>query len=233
MKLKTLAIVVAILAVLSLAAYCLQRSAGAHGKDPRTDEPVFDMKALEMAAGTRLSDQGKWICCRRRSSCCHFNIISELSRTLALAVRLFGNMMSGTMIIAILLTITPYIFPHRHERARPADRHGAGLHLQHPGRRSTSPRRRATRKQAAQSKVSRMTNRNGKPMDSMTIVAVASIVTAGLTIAMGGIGPALGKDGPSPTALSSLAQQPDAGDNHHAHLVRRAGDDRNHCDLLL
>jgi F-type H+-transporting ATPase subunit a len=40
-----------------------------------------------------------------------FNIISELSRTLALAVRLFGNMMSGVMIIGILLTITPYIFP--------------------------------------------------------------------------------------------------------------------------
>ncbi|MGT2509132.1 F0F1 ATP synthase subunit A [Cupriavidus basilensis] len=40
-----------------------------------------------------------------------FNIISELSRTLALAVRLFGNMMSGAMIIAILLTITPFLFP--------------------------------------------------------------------------------------------------------------------------
>ena len=40
-----------------------------------------------------------------------FNIISEVSRTLALAVRLFGNMMSGAMIIAILLTITPFLFP--------------------------------------------------------------------------------------------------------------------------
>ncbi|MEO7877393.1 MAG: F0F1 ATP synthase subunit A [Dokdonella sp.] len=40
-----------------------------------------------------------------------FNIISELSRTLALAVRLFGNMMSGAMIVAILLTITPFVFP--------------------------------------------------------------------------------------------------------------------------
>ena len=40
-----------------------------------------------------------------------FNIISEVSRTLALAVRLFGNMMSGTMIIGILLTITPFLFP--------------------------------------------------------------------------------------------------------------------------
>jgi F-type H+-transporting ATPase subunit a len=40
-----------------------------------------------------------------------FNLISELSRTLALAVRLFGNMMSGGMIVGILLTITPFLFP--------------------------------------------------------------------------------------------------------------------------
>lgn len=40
-----------------------------------------------------------------------FNLISEVSRTLALAVRLFGNMMSGGMVIAILLSITPFLFP--------------------------------------------------------------------------------------------------------------------------
>lgn len=40
-----------------------------------------------------------------------FNIISELSRTLAMAIRLFGNIMSGTMILAILLTVIPFIFP--------------------------------------------------------------------------------------------------------------------------
>ncbi|MDO8671168.1 MAG: F0F1 ATP synthase subunit A [Dehalococcoidia bacterium] len=40
-----------------------------------------------------------------------FNIIGEVSRTLALAIRLFGNMMSGTMIVGILLTVTPLIFP--------------------------------------------------------------------------------------------------------------------------
>jgi F-type H+-transporting ATPase subunit a len=40
-----------------------------------------------------------------------FNIISEFSRTLALAIRLFGNMMSGTMILAIMLTVAPFIFP--------------------------------------------------------------------------------------------------------------------------
>ncbi|HEX5024539.1 MAG TPA: F0F1 ATP synthase subunit A [Agriterribacter sp.] len=40
-----------------------------------------------------------------------FNIISEISRTLALAVRLFGNMMSGGLIITILLSIAPFFFP--------------------------------------------------------------------------------------------------------------------------
>jgi F-type H+-transporting ATPase subunit a len=40
-----------------------------------------------------------------------FNVIGELSRTLALAVRLYGNIMSGTVIVAILITLTPYFFP--------------------------------------------------------------------------------------------------------------------------
>lgn len=40
-----------------------------------------------------------------------FNVIGELSRTLALAVRLYGNMMSGAVIVAILLSLTPYFFP--------------------------------------------------------------------------------------------------------------------------
>jgi F-type H+-transporting ATPase subunit a len=40
-----------------------------------------------------------------------FNLISELSRTLAMAIRLFGNIMSGTMILAILLTVAPFLFP--------------------------------------------------------------------------------------------------------------------------
>jgi F-type H+-transporting ATPase subunit a len=40
-----------------------------------------------------------------------FNLIGEATRTLALAVRLFGNMMSGAMIVAILLSVMPFIFP--------------------------------------------------------------------------------------------------------------------------
>ncbi|MDR0361630.1 MAG: F0F1 ATP synthase subunit A [Planctomycetota bacterium] len=40
-----------------------------------------------------------------------FNILGEISRTLALAIRMFGNMMSEGMIAAILLTLTPLLFP--------------------------------------------------------------------------------------------------------------------------
>ena len=40
-----------------------------------------------------------------------FNLIGEVSRTLALAVRLFGNMMSGAMIVGILVTIIPFVLP--------------------------------------------------------------------------------------------------------------------------
>jgi F-type H+-transporting ATPase subunit c len=50
-------------------------------------------------------------------------------------------------------------------------------------------------------------------MDSMTLiglVAVASIITAGITISFGALGPALGEGRAVSTALTSLAQQPDA-----------------------
>lgn len=47
-------------------------------------------------------------------------------------------------------------------------------------------------------------------MDSITLIAVASIVTSGITTAIGSVGPALGEGRAVATALSSLAQQPDA-----------------------
>jgi F-type H+-transporting ATPase subunit a len=40
-----------------------------------------------------------------------FNIISEVSRTLALAVRLFGNIMSGSLLVAVLISIVPLFVP--------------------------------------------------------------------------------------------------------------------------
>ncbi len=46
-------------------------------------------------------------------------------------------------------------------------------------------------------------------MDNLGLVALGSIITAGLTIAIGSIGPALGEGRAVAQALSSIAQQPD------------------------
>ena len=69
-------------------------------------------------------------------------------------------------------------------------------------------------------------------MDSMTLIAIVSIITAGVTIGLGSIAPALGEGRAVSTALTSLAQQPDASQHHHADLVRGPGDDRIHRHLL-
>ena len=46
-------------------------------------------------------------------------------------------------------------------------------------------------------------------MDSISLIGMASIITAGLTIGIGAIGPALGEGRAVAQALSSIAQQPD------------------------
>lgn len=48
-----------------------------------------------------------------------FHVVGEFSRILALAVRLFGNIMSGQLIVGIVLSIVPFLFP--------AVLHGFGL----------------------------------------------------------------------------------------------------------
>ena len=47
-------------------------------------------------------------------------------------------------------------------------------------------------------------------MDNMTLIAIASIFTAGITTSFGCMGPALGEGRSVATALTALAQQPDA-----------------------
>ncbi len=46
-------------------------------------------------------------------------------------------------------------------------------------------------------------------MEGLTLIAIVSIATAGLTIAIGSVGPALGQGRAVSQALSSIAQQPD------------------------
>jgi len=66
--------------------------------------PLFGIQELGLGAYLGSYARPNWLMLP-------FNIIGELSRTLALAIRLFGNMMSGAIMIGILLTITPFIFP--------------------------------------------------------------------------------------------------------------------------
>jgi F-type H+-transporting ATPase subunit c len=46
-------------------------------------------------------------------------------------------------------------------------------------------------------------------MDSLGLIGAVSIITAGLTIAIGSIGPALGEARTAAQALTAIAQQPD------------------------
>jgi F-type H+-transporting ATPase subunit c len=50
-------------------------------------------------------------------------------------------------------------------------------------------------------------------MDSVSLIGMASVITAGLTIAIGAIGPALGEGRAVAQALSAIAQQPDESGN--------------------
>jgi len=50
-------------------------------------------------------------------------------------------------------------------------------------------------------------------MDTITLIGMASVISAGLTIAIGAIGPALGQGRAVAQALSAIAQQPDESNN--------------------
>lgn len=50
-------------------------------------------------------------------------------------------------------------------------------------------------------------------MTSVDLIAVASIVTAGITMAIGSIGPAIGEGMALARALGAIAQQPDETNN--------------------
>jgi alternate F1F0 ATPase F0 subunit C len=152
-----------------------------------------------------------------------FNLISEVSRTLALAVRLFGNMMSGAMIIAILLSITPFVFPIVMTvlglltgmvqayifTILAAVYIAAATRKASSGKPKAKARpRRPRRPEPLRHSDPRFSRKH--PMDSLTWIAVASIVMAGLTTGFGTMAPALAEGRAVALALTSLAQQPDA-----------------------
>ena len=70
-------------------------------------------------------------------------------------------------------------------------------------------------------------------MDSMTIIAVASIVIAGITTGFGTMGPALAEGRAVATALTFAGPAARRLRHHHPDPVRRSGDDRVHGHLLF
>ena len=85
MKLRTLVISVAILAVLSAVAFLLQRPSRPANQDARLGQPVFDAKILEKAARIRLADQGKTVLLTRQADgrwidSSYFDLPADLSK---------------------------------------------------------------------------------------------------------------------------------------------------------
>ncbi|MCC7326834.1 MAG: F0F1 ATP synthase subunit A [Burkholderiales bacterium] len=66
--------------------------------------PIFGIGSRGLTGYLRTYVQPSWIMLP-------FNIIGEISRGLSLAIRLYGNIMSGAVIAAILLGVAPLFFP--------------------------------------------------------------------------------------------------------------------------
>lgn len=66
--------------------------------------PLYGIRSQGLGAYLRQYVEPTWLMLP-------FNVLGEFSRTLALAVRLYGNMMSGAVIAAILLALAPLFFP--------------------------------------------------------------------------------------------------------------------------
>ncbi len=169
-----------------------------------------------------------------------FHLMSELSRTLALAVRLFGNVMSGAMLGAILLAVVPLFFPVVMQLlelligqiqafifAVLATVYIASANQAHAEKTQALLRGRSTR-----------TGFPGKPegglstMNASLIIGAVSIFTAGLTIAIGSICTALAQGQAISQAMSAIAQQPDEAATITRTLFVGSGDDRVLCHLL-
>ena len=125
-----------------------------------------------------------------------FHLMSETSRNLALAVRLFGNIMSGAMVAGMLLAIAPFFLPRSHADTGSAHGCDSGVCLRHSGHGLHCRRRSA---------------RTGRinDMDRVIMIGIASIVGAAFCMAIGAIAPALGEGKAVAQALAAIAQQPD------------------------
>jgi F-type H+-transporting ATPase subunit a len=139
------------------------------------------------------------------------NIIGEITRTFALMIRLFGNVMSGHFLVVVIVALAGFPGADPADGPRRDHRRVAGLHLLHPRRRLH--RRRARRRRADFVRNGRRgparPNNNNDPRRVMTIEMI-SIICASAAMAIGAIGPAFAEGKAVATALESIARQPEA-----------------------
>lgn len=66
--------------------------------------PLYSIAGSGLGAWLRSYLQPSWLMLP-------FNVVGELTRTVALAIRLYGNVMSGTLLAGLLIGIIPFFFP--------------------------------------------------------------------------------------------------------------------------
>ena len=131
-----------------------------------------------------------------------FHLISEVSRTLALAVRLFGNVMSLEIGYALILLVAGFLVPSSAADASSGRGGHSSISVRHARvnlhrRRHSSPRTPARKGKRCNLK------------DINSFVTISTIV-AGLGIVLGTMLPALAMGRAISKALEALAHQPEA-----------------------
>lgn len=137
-----------------------------------------------------------------------FNIFGELTRTVALALRLFGNVMSGSMMVAAALAIAPLFFPIIMSAL------GlligliqayifAILALVFIASANQAP-------SGAGANCLNQREKDRRPMNSVELIGMISIIMAGATVGIGAPVTAIAEGWAVSRGLTALAQQPDA-----------------------
>ena len=123
------------------------------------------------------------------------NLVSEVTRTFSLMVRLFGNVMSGEFVIALVVALAGLFVPIPLMALEILVGAGAGLHLHRS-------RHRLHRRRGRQ--------RRARLKEVPWTIKLISIIAAAIAVSIGSIGPALAEGRSVAAAMDAIARQPEA-----------------------
>ena len=145
------------------------------------------------------------------------NILSEVTRTFSLMVRLFGNVMSGEFVIALVVALAGLFVPDPAHGPRNSGRPRAGLHL-HRSRHRLHRRRGRQRRE--------------KDKGGFMDVKLIAIIGAVIAVSIGSIGPALAEGALGRRGHGRDRASARGGRHDLTHALRRPRNDRDDGDLL-